>query len=87
MRKVNRREFVKTGAAAGLAAAAPATALAGGPTLIVQASSRPVVVSSANGHTYKNGGERTCVETAFERITKGEDVLAALIAAKPPRPS
>lgn len=80
MRKVNRREFVKTGAAAGLAAAAPATALASGPTMIVQASSRPVVVSSANGNTYKNGGERTCIETAFERITKGEDVLDALIA-------
>ena len=80
MRKVNRREFVKTGAAAGLAAAAPATALAAGPTMIVQASSRPVVVSSANGNTYKNGGERTCVEAAFERITTGEDVLDALIA-------
>ena len=80
MRKVNRREFVKTGAAAGLAAAAPSTALGAGPAMLVQTASRPVVVSSANGHQFKNGGSTTCVETAFERITKGEDVLDALIA-------
>ena len=79
--KVNRREFVKTSAAAGLAAAAaPRTALAqSGPT-VMKKGSRPVVVSSGNGHQYKNGGDKTAVETAFERITKGEDVLAALIA-------
>ena len=80
MRKVNRREFVKTGAAAGLAAAAPSTALGAGPTMIMQTTFRPVVVSSANGHRFKNGGSKTCVETAFERMTKGEDVLDALIA-------
>jgi N4-(beta-N-acetylglucosaminyl)-L-asparaginase len=81
MRKVNRREFVRTGAAAGIAAAAaPAVALGRGPTVIVQNSSRPVVVASGNGHQYRNGGEKTCVETAFERMTKGEDVLDALIA-------
>ncbi|HEY0874533.1 MAG TPA: N(4)-(beta-N-acetylglucosaminyl)-L-asparaginase [Vicinamibacterales bacterium] len=81
MRKVNRREFVRTGAAAGIvAAAAPATALGSGPAVIVQGSSRPMVVSSGNGNQYRNGGSQTCVETAFERITKGEDVLDALIA-------
>ena len=79
--KVNRREFVKTSAAAGLAAAAaPGTALGqSGPT-VMKKGSRPVVVASGNGHQYKNGGDKTAVETAFERITKGEDVLAALIA-------
>lgn len=80
MRKVNRREFVKTGAAAGLVAAAPSTAFGAGPTMITQGGSRPVVVSSANGHTYKNGGAKTCVETAFERMTRGDDVLDSLIA-------
>ena len=79
MRKVNRREFVKTGAAAGLAAAAPSTAFGAAPAMIVQ-TSRAVVVSSANGHQFKNGGSKTCVETAFEKITSGEDVLDALIA-------
>lgn len=80
MVKVNRREFVKAGTAAGLAAAAPAAGRAASPTMLVQSASRPVVVASGNGHQYKNGGDRTCVETAFERITKGEDVLDALIA-------
>ena len=80
MRKVNRREFVKTGAAAGLRAAAPTAAFGTGPTMIVQGNSKPVVVASGNGHVYKNGGDRTCVETAFERMTNGEDVLEALIA-------
>ncbi len=80
MSKVNRREFVKAGTAAGLAAAAPSTVFGSGPVVMTQGSSRPVVVSSANGHQFKNGGDKTCVETAFERMMKGEDVLDALIA-------
>jgi len=42
--------------------------------------SRPVVIASANGHTYTNGGPKTCVETAFEMMMQGADVLDALIA-------
>ena len=80
MVKVNRREFVIAGTAAGLAAAAPVNALAGAPAVRTQGSSRPVVVASGNGQQYKNGGDKTCVETAFDRIMKGEDVLDALIA-------
>jgi N4-(beta-N-acetylglucosaminyl)-L-asparaginase len=80
MVKVNRREFVIAGTAAGLAAAAPVNALAGAPAVRTQGSSRPVVVASGNGQQYKNGGDKTCVETAFERLMKGEDVLDALIA-------
>jgi N4-(beta-N-acetylglucosaminyl)-L-asparaginase len=80
MPRVNRRDFVKAGTAAGLAAAAPMTGLGRGPTVVVQSSARPVVVASGNGHQYKNGGDKTCVETAFERMTRGEDVLDALIA-------
>jgi N4-(beta-N-acetylglucosaminyl)-L-asparaginase len=40
---------------------------------------RPLVVASANGHIYKNGGSKTCVEAAFERLVAGDDVLDALI--------
>ena len=80
MPKVNRREFVKAGTVAGLAAAAPLSVAGAAPVIARQTASRPVVVSSANGHQYKNGGDKTCVETAFERMTKGEDVLDALIA-------
>ena len=38
------------------------------------------MIASANGHEYKNGGPRTSVEEAFERMVRGEDVLDALIA-------
>ncbi|MFI5177552.1 MAG: N(4)-(beta-N-acetylglucosaminyl)-L-asparaginase [Vicinamibacterales bacterium] len=69
-----------TTAAAGLAAAARPLAAASGPAVIVQGRARPLVISSANGHQFKNGGTKTCVETAFERIVKGDDVLDALIA-------
>jgi N4-(beta-N-acetylglucosaminyl)-L-asparaginase len=77
-RKVDRREFVLTGAAAGLAAAVRPSAQA--PTMMTPRSAKPVVVSSSNGQRYKNGGARTCVETAFAMITEGKDVLDALIA-------
>ncbi len=81
MAKIDRREFIATTAAAGVAAAAARPfASARGPEIIVQNSIHPVVVASANGHSFKNGGLKTCVETAFERMTKGDDVLDALIA-------
>ena len=70
--KMTRREFVKAGAVASVATASP--------TLIAQSAVRPLVISAANGNYYKNGGTRTCVETAFQRITAGGDVLEALIA-------
>jgi N4-(beta-N-acetylglucosaminyl)-L-asparaginase len=76
-RRVTRREFV-AGAAAGLTAAAvPAFGQA---PAVAARRSKPVVISSANGHQFKNGGDKTCVETAFERMIKGGDVLDALIA-------
>ena len=78
--RVNRRDFMKAGTIAGLAAAAPSTAFGQGPTVGSRGPSRPVVVASGNGHQFKNGGDKTCVETAFERMSKGEDVLDALVA-------
>jgi N4-(beta-N-acetylglucosaminyl)-L-asparaginase len=69
-----------TGTAAGLAAAAPRTAFGQTPAVITPGPSKPVVVSSGNGHRFKNGGDKTCVETAFAGITSGRDVLDALIA-------
>jgi N4-(beta-N-acetylglucosaminyl)-L-asparaginase len=78
-RKLNRREFVATGTAAGLAAAA-APAFGQAPAMMTPGSSKPVVVASNNGHRFRNGGARTCVETAFSLMTEGRDVLDALIA-------
>jgi N4-(beta-N-acetylglucosaminyl)-L-asparaginase len=78
---------MKAGTVAGLAATAPATALKGwtttegqAPAVVTRSSSRAVIVASGNGHQYKNGGDKTCVETAYERIVRGDDVLDALIA-------
>jgi len=81
MRKLNRRQFVRTTTAAGVAAAAAAKPLFGqAPAVTTSRSVKPVVISSANGNRFKNGGTKTCVETAFSMITGGADVLDALIA-------
>ena len=77
--RVNRREFVMTGAAAGVGAGVARVA-GQAPAVITPGQAKPVVVSSDNGFEFKNGGSKTCVETAFAMITEGKDVLDALIA-------
>src|ERR1051326_1181239 len=83
--KISRREFVVS-STAGIAAAAaapafshPSTSAGQGPA-VMKKSVKPIVVSSANGHRYKNGGSVTCVEKAFSMIAQGADVLEALVA-------
>ncbi len=80
MGRVSRRQFVRAGAAAAPLAAAASRALAQGPTVITRRTLEPVVISSANGFFYKNGGTETCVERAYRLIGEGQDVLEALIA-------
>jgi N4-(beta-N-acetylglucosaminyl)-L-asparaginase len=77
--KVTRREFVRTGTA-GLAAAATLPGFGQAPTVMIKKSVQPVVIASANGNKYKNGGQVTAVEKAFSMMTQGSDVLDALIA-------
>lgn len=85
-RRLSRRDFVTTtaaGAAAGAAVrTAPAVAQAptGSPAVIASTGVKPVVIASANGNFHRNGGTKTCIETAFELMTGGADVLEALIA-------
>ena len=79
MSQIDRRTFLASTAAAGVAAAARPLS-AKGPEMLIPQSVKPIVVASANGHRYRNGGSKTGVEIAFEKITKGEDVLDALIA-------
>jgi N4-(beta-N-acetylglucosaminyl)-L-asparaginase len=78
-RKINRREFVVTSAAAGIVAAGKTHASAQAPA-VIRSGVKPVVISSANGNQYKNGGTKTGVEIAFGMITEGKDVLDAVIA-------
>ena len=77
---INRRDFVITGAAAGLAAGAPLASGSQEARPKIANRVKPVVIASSNGYTRTNGGAKNCVETAFERIVQGEDVLDALIA-------
>lgn len=51
-----------------------------GPTILVPRAVRPVVIASGNGHTVKNGGQETCVQTAFRMLSAGEDVLDSVVA-------
>ena len=81
---INRREFVVTSAAAGLAAATPG--LAGvarampAPAVLTRAAVRPVVISAANGNHSKDAAGKTGVQEAYEMIVGGADVLDAVIA-------
>jgi N4-(beta-N-acetylglucosaminyl)-L-asparaginase len=76
---ISRREFVRSGGA-GMVAAGAAPSFGQAPTVMAPRAVKPVVIASANGHRFRNGGPRTAVEEAFRRIVEGEDVLDALIA-------
>ena len=76
--RLTRREFVASGAAAGLAATLPGSLL--GAPAVHRRDVRPVVIASGNGHQFRNGGEMTAVETAFSLMTRGADVLDAIVA-------
>ncbi len=80
MTEINRREFVRATTAAAVAAASPAAAFGQAPTMMTPKNLKPLVVSSANGHSVKNGGQQTCIEKAFSMIASGADVLDAVIA-------
>src|SRR3954468_8584563 len=77
--RISRRDFVVT-STAGLAAAAPPPAFCQAPSVMTKKSGKPVVIASANGNEYKNGGTMTGVEKAFSMMTSGTDVLESLIA-------
>ena len=77
-KRINRREFVLTGTAAGLIAGARPASSAQAPAVVTPR--RTVVVASANGNTHKNGGPVTSVQKAFTMMEEGSDVLDALIA-------
>ena len=76
----SRRDFVISSSAASIAAAGPVTGNAQAPAAKIRPGVKPVVIASRNGITMKNGGDVSAVETAFERMAKGDDVLDSLIA-------
>ncbi len=79
-RKINRRDFVRTTTAAGVAAAAASKPLFGQAPAVKTGSVKPCVVASSNGNRSKDEHGVTCVERAFKMMTDGADVLDALVA-------
>ena len=77
---MKRREFMIGSAAAGAALASARGAKAKAPAMLFPSAVKPMVISSANGNRFKNGGNVTCVQKAFGMITQGADVLDAVIA-------
>ncbi len=78
---MNRREFLRDTAALGLFGAAEAVeAQPRGLALLDGSRPKPVVIASHNGNYFKDGGKVTCVELAFAKLTRGVDVLDALLA-------
>jgi N4-(beta-N-acetylglucosaminyl)-L-asparaginase len=77
---MKRRDFMINTAAAGAVLASARAVKSGVPTMLIPAAVKPLVISSANGNRFKNGGDVTCVQKAYAMITNGEDVLDALIA-------
>ena len=79
-KKIKRRDFMRTSAVAGITLATAKSSVSQFPHIFVQRGVKPIVISSANGNRFKNGGDETCVQKAFTMITKGADVLDAVIA-------
>jgi N4-(beta-N-acetylglucosaminyl)-L-asparaginase len=77
---MNRREFVKTTTAAGVAAAAVPRTLFGQAPTVMTKGVKPCVVASANGNSSKDEKGITCVQRAFTMMTQGSDVLDALVS-------
>jgi N4-(beta-N-acetylglucosaminyl)-L-asparaginase len=83
-KQIKRREFMRSSAVAGLAFAgaksSPNYVADQFPNILVQSGVKPIVISSANGNRFKNGGDVTAVQKAFTMVTQGADVLDAVIA-------
>ena len=78
-KKIKRREFIRSSAAAGLTLAGTKASVLQFPNILAQGV-KPIVVSSANGNKFKHNGNVTAVQKAFTMITQGADVLDAVIA-------
>jgi N4-(beta-N-acetylglucosaminyl)-L-asparaginase len=79
-KKIKRRDFIRTTAAAGVTLAAAKSSISQFPAVIVQSGVKPIVIASGNGNVFKNGGDVTCVQKAFGMMTTGADVLDSVVA-------
>src|SRR2546421_1541106 len=79
-KKIKRRDFVRHSAVAGLTLATTKSSVSRFPNILVRSGVKPIVISSANGNRFKNGGDMTSVQKAFRMITEGADVLDSVVA-------
>jgi len=79
-KKIKRRDFIRSTAAAGVTLAAAKSTVSQFPNILIQSGVKPIVIASGNGNRFKNGGNETCVQRAFGMMTKGADVLDAVVA-------
>src|SRR5438874_9800036 len=77
---MKRRDFMIGSAAVGVVAASARRSKGKAPTMLVPAAVKPLVISSANGNIFKNGGDATSVQKAFRMMTEGADVLDSVVA-------
>src|SRR4026207_1307118 len=78
-KRIKRRDFMRNGAIVGITMAAARNEVSGFPMILKQSAVKPLVIASANGNRFKNGGNVTAVQKAFTMMTGGSDVLDALI--------
>ena len=83
--QIDRRDFLRTTLAAGAAvAASPVGALAqpvpAAPAVHARRRAAPKVIADYTGYESRGDGRQNAVEKAFDGITRGTDVLDALIA-------
>jgi N4-(beta-N-acetylglucosaminyl)-L-asparaginase len=74
--RISRRDLLVGSAAVGVGALAKTAT----PTVWIQSSYKPIIAGSGNALGPKNGGPRTCIEEAFMRLTRGDDILESLVA-------
>src|SRR5712691_5649855 len=77
--RINRRDFV-TSTTIGALATPGLLAFAQAPQAITRRTTKPIVISAANGNVSKDAEGLTCVARAFKMITAGADVLDAVLA-------
>jgi N4-(beta-N-acetylglucosaminyl)-L-asparaginase len=79
-KKMKRRDFMRTGAVAGLTLAATTKKDYGFPKILTNGAVMPLVIASSIVNVLKNGGNTTAVQKAFTMMTSGSDVLDSVIA-------
>lgn len=76
-KRISRRKLLAAGVGA---ASTSMLRVSDFPTTWIPAAVKPLVISSGNGITDKNGGDECCVQRAYRLMTGGADLLDALIA-------